>query len=438
MKIVQIIPGSGDSFYCENCLRDAGLTRALGGLGHEAVAVPLYLPLTAEAQSPAVAEEVFFGGVNVYLQQKLGLFRHTPRWLDRLFDARWLLRIAGKLAGATSAKVLGQTTLSMLRGEHGRQAKELDRLAEFLVADGPPEVVYLSNALLLGLARRMKELGSAVVCALQDEDFFLDGIIEPYRQQAWDELAGRAGDVDAFIAVGKYFAGVMTERLSLPAEKVHVSYSGICAEDFSPATAPPAAPTVGFLSRLCAAKGPDTLAEAFILLKRMPGLAGAKLRLAGGWTGEDAKFLKALRRRLDAAGIAVDVDISGHLGGDDRREFLRSLSVLSVPATHGEAFGMYMIEAMACGVPVVQPRAGAFEEIVTAAGGGLLVDPGDPAALADGLRRVLTDADLAASLGRAGRAAAAETFSIERMARELAAICRQVAPAKAGQAHDRQ
>ncbi len=436
MKIVHVIPGSGDSFYCENCLRDAGLARALGGMGHQAVVVPLYLPLGAEAMSPAVAEEVFFGGVNVYLQQKLGLFRRTPRWLDRAFDARWLLRAVGKLAGATSAKVLGQTTLSMLRGEEGRQVKELDRLVDFLAGEGAPDVVVLSNALLLGLARRMKQsLGSAVVCVLQDEDFFLDGIVEPYRQQAWAELTDRAADVDAFIAVSEYYAGVMTDRLGVPAEKVHVCYSGIHVADFSPAPEPPTAPTVGFLSRVCRAKGADALVEAFLLLRKTPELAGAKLRLAGGWTGEDAKFVKRLRRRLDEAGAAGDAEVSGLLERDDRLAFLRSLSVLSVPAPRGEAFGMYMIEAMACGVPVVQPRAGAFEEIVSAAGGGIIVEPADPAALAEGLRKVLLDADLAASLAAAGRAAAAEKFSIERMAGDVAEVFRRVAPAKAGSEH---
>ena len=70
--------------------------------------------------------------------------------------------------------------------------------------------------MLSGLAPRLKaELGAAVVCMLQDEDGFLDGLTEPYAGQAWGIIAERTADVDAFIAVSKYYAGVMQERLKI-------------------------------------------------------------------------------------------------------------------------------------------------------------------------------------------------------------------------------
>ncbi len=436
MRIVQVIPGSGGGFYCENCLRDEALVRALQALGHQPLMVPLYLPLATEGPSPTETEEVFFGGVNVYLQQKLRLFRRTPRWLDRLFDARWLLRLAGRLAGMTSAKVLGETTLSMLRGEHGRQVKELERLVEFLSSRARPDALYLSNALLLGLARRMRQaLDAPILCALQDEDFFLDALPEPYRRQAWDELADRAGDADGFIAVSDYYAERMRRRLELPGENVHVARTGIAAGDYAPAEAPPDPPAIGYLSRLCPEKGIDALVEAFVRLEQRGRVPGLRLRAAGGWTSEDARLIRRLRRRLKRAGLWGRAEFLGNLAGPQRREFLRSLSVLSVPAAHAEAFGMYVLEALASGVPVVQPRAGSFPEILHATGGGVLYDPGDPAALTDALEGLLVDGARARRLGSAGREAVLREFTIERMARQVAGVCEAAAGRAAGARH---
>ncbi len=193
MRIIQLTPGSGGSFYCENCIRDGALLRALRQLGHDAMAVPLYLPL--ELEEPEVqASPVFFGGINVYLQQKSALFRRTPRWMDQVFDLPALLRWAARQAGMTDAKTLAETTISMVRGEHGRQAKELERLVDWLAGEERPDVVTLSNCLLIGMARRIREAtGAAVVCLLQDEDIFLDAFPEPWRQQAWGAVAERAG-----------------------------------------------------------------------------------------------------------------------------------------------------------------------------------------------------------------------------------------------------
>ena len=217
MRIVQITPNSGDSFYCENCLRDLALVMAMRNLGHDVLMIPLYLPLPTDITVSDGTSPIFYGGINVYLQQKSVLFRRTPRWLDSLFDSATLLRWVGRKAGMTSARDLGQTTISMLRGEKGRQIKELERLVEWLdTQDNKPDVICLSNILLTGLARCIKQrLGVPVVCLLQDEDGFLDGLPSPYSEQAWQILTERASDVNAFIAVSKYYADVMQQRLEL-------------------------------------------------------------------------------------------------------------------------------------------------------------------------------------------------------------------------------
>jgi glycosyltransferase involved in cell wall biosynthesis len=107
-----------------------------------------------------------------------------------------------------------------------------------------------------------------------------------------------------------------------------------------------------------------------------------------------------IARTLAAAGLASEFAYRGEVDRAGKIAFLQTLSVLSVPATYDEPKGMFLLEAMATGVPVVQPRRGAFTEIVERTGGGLLVAPDDPEALADGLFMLWQDRPLAATLGR--------------------------------------
>ncbi|MFW6061985.1 MAG: glycosyltransferase, partial [Planctomycetota bacterium] len=308
MRIVHLTPGAGDNFYCENCLRDAGLLRAMKRLGHEVFMVPLYLPPRAEANGDVSRTPLFFGGVNVFLQQKCGLFRHTPRWVDKLLDSPRLLALASRKAGMTRARDLGETTLSMLQGEHGRQVKELARLVDFLAADAHPDAIILSNALLLGLAPRIRErLDVPVVCVLQDEDGFLDALPEPYCSQCWDLLRALAAEADGLVSPCRYCSGEMSRRLGCGVHRTIPN--GIEPEMYAPAHAPPELPTLGFLSQLAGNKGLDTLAEAFIRLRRRPGLEQVQLRLAGGQTEADAPAVQAMRNRLakDGCDHAVEV-----------------------------------------------------------------------------------------------------------------------------------
>lgn len=428
MNIVQITPGAGNEFYCENCLRDGALMRALRAAGHETLLVPLYLPPTDDQGEIRDRAPIFFGAVNVYLQQISALFRRTPRWLDRPLDAVRLLRWAGRKASTTSAKGLGPMTLSMLRGEHGRQVKELRRLVDWLAQTQRPDVVCLSNALLAGLARQIKaDLGVPVVCMLQDEDGFLDGLGEPWARQAWETLIERTADIDAFIASSRYYADLMRRRLRLPAGRVHVVRSAIDTDGYVPADGPPEAPTIGFLSQMCHGKGLDTLFEAFLKLRSTDRLGRLRLRAAGGKTRADEAFHRELARRTRAGGLAGDVDF---LPGFDRvakQAFLRTLSVLSVPTRRPEASGIYVLEALAAGVPVVLPRHGVMPELIEATGGGLLVEPNNVDALAAGLAELLLDPDRARSLGRAGRNAVLREFTMERAADETLRVCRTVA-----------
>lgn len=426
MRVVWLIPGSGEAFYCENCLRDYAMIGALRTLGHDVLMVPMYLPLSPEGDlrdNDAGASPLFFGGISVYLRQKWPLLARMPGWLRGWLDRPGLLKAAGRMSGMVNASDLKQTLISMLRGEEGRQAGELERLSDYLASTGADAVV-LSNALLLGLARRIKaRLKVPVACYLQDEDEFIDALDDAGRQEVWAIVRERSLDVDLYIAASRYYADKVAKVIQVPHERMKVVYAGIAMSEYGPPRrAWPDPPVIGFLSRRSYVKGPDLLAEAFCRLKAQGRFPRLKLRLAGGMLAEDKSLERQMRRRLARAGVLGDVEFLPHMELPARAEFLRGLSVLSVPQRVGEAGGRYVKEALACGVPVVQPENGAFPELIGPTGGGLLFPPGDMDALTQQLARVLTEPQLAESLATRGRAGVAELFSAQRSAQELESL----------------
>jgi len=431
MKIIQITPGAGGDFYCDNCLRDNALAMELRRRGHDALMVPLYLPMAADGHDapPAPPAPIFFGGINVYLQQKSAIFRRTPRWLDRLLDSPRLLARVARRAGMTRPADLGEMTLSMLRGEEGRQVKELARLVAWLSEHERPDVVCLSNALLLGMARSIKgALGVPLVCLLQDEDAFLDAMPEPHRGEAWDLLRRRAADVDGFIAVSRHYREVMRRRLGVAPERVAAVHIGASAAGFGPA-APPEMPVIGYTARLCGARGLDTLVEAFLALRTEPAMAGLRLRITGMETVDDRQFVADLRRRIAEAGAAGNVELLPALDRAGRQNFLRTVSLVAVPAREGEAFGLFVLEALASGVPVVLTRVGSYPELLER-GGGVLVAPDDPRALAAAIRELVTDPERLRQAGAAGRKAVLEYFNLSRMADDIVKVFERVLASK--------
>ncbi len=423
MKIVLLTPGTG-SYYCGVCMRDNALAKELIRQGHDAVMLPMYLPLVLDEGAASPESEIFFGGVNVYLQQKLALFRHTPRWLDRLLNARGLLNLAAKQSGMTATADVGALTLSMLQGEHGHQAKELAKLIEWL-REHRPDAVWLSTALLVGLARGIKAaLGVPVLASLQGEDSFLDGLPEPWRTRSWEAMGERARDCDACIAPSRYYAELMGGRMKLAAEKVRVIPNGVAVEEKAKGERRKAkdAAAIGYLARFILGKGLGLVVEAFILLKKRGRFPGVRLRCAGAMTADDERYVATLKRRLDAAGCGGDAEFLPNVSREEKAAFLQSVTLLSVPASYGEAFGLYLIEAWAAGVPVVQPRCAAFPELVEATGGGILCEPGSAEALANGWEILLAEPAQAREMGARGRASVEREFSLPRMAERFVAL----------------
>ncbi|HVM49715.1 MAG TPA: glycosyltransferase family 4 protein [Candidatus Acidoferrum sp.] len=438
MRILQLTPGAG-AMYCGGCLRDNALVGALRGLGHEVTMVPLYLPLTLDEPDQSAGSSVFFGGLNVYLEQKSALFRAGPGWLHRVLASPRLLRWAAGRAAKTQAAEVGELTLSMLRGEAGNQARELEQLIAWARTQAPPDMISLSNALLIGLARRLKaELRAPVACALQGEDSFLDALPAAEREACWRTLAERAKEVDLFIAPSRYFSNLMQGRLGIALERLRVVPNGISLEGYGNERGNPKAevrgaksevrgsekqggglrvPVLGYFARMCPEKGLDTLVDAYVHLRQRGRVGELKLRVGGSCGPADAPFVQAQREKLAASGLGGEAEFHPNVDRAGKLRLLRSLSVFSVPARYSEAFGLYVIEALAAGVPVVQPRASAFPELLEATGGGVLCAPGDPRALAEAIEPLLAEPARAQALGEAGRRAVFERFSADSMAR---------------------
>jgi glycosyltransferase involved in cell wall biosynthesis len=439
MNIVLLTPGTG-SYHCGVCMRDNALAKELHRQGHNAIMLPMYLPLTLDEDAASPDTPIFFGGVSTYLREKVPWMRHMPRWLDRLLSQRTLLKLlAGKAAAQTGGPDVAEMTLSMLRGEQGNQAGEIEELIAWLREYGKPDAVWFSTALQAGLARRIKaELGVPVLGFLQGEDSFIDGLGAPWSARVWSLLAERLRDADRWIAPSRYFAELMAQKMGWSGaereQRMQVVPNGISLEGYRTGLEPAAAvhpPVIGYLARFTRGKGIGLLVEAFILLKKRGRFPGAKLRCAGSMTEGDARYVETLRARLTAAGYAPDVEWQPNVSREEKITFLESLTLFSVPAMYGEAFGMYVIEALAAGVPVILPDTAAFPEIIENSAGGRLFPVGvseseNAEHLADALEALLAAPEEARALGAQGRAAVERDYTIGRLAERLVATTREM------------
>ena len=412
--------------YCGGCFRDNALVAALRRLGHDTLMLPLYLPLTLDEKDQSAGAPIFFSGVNVYLEQKFSWFRHTPDWLHRALASPKLLGLLGGFAGQTRAEDVGELVISMLRGEEGNQAREVDELVTWLKANHRCDVLSLSNVLLAGMARRLKaELHAPVVCMLQGEDTFLDGLPAPVRATAWQILAERARDIDLFIAPSRYFADLMAQRMNIPRERIRVVHNGISLDGYKEVQGPKSKVqgqlVLGYFARMCEMKGLGLAVDVFIELKKRGRVPGLQLHVGGGCGPSDEPFVEEQKGRLEAVKALGDVKFFPNVSRVEKISFLESLDVFCTPAMYGEAFGLYVIEALAAGVPVVQPRHAAFPEIVEKTGGGLMAEP-NARALADAVEELLLNPARARALGEAGRTVVRDHFNVGRMACEVLAV----------------
>ena len=423
MKIAYITAGAG-GMICGNCLRDNALAAALLELGHDAQLIPIYTPIRTDEEDVSLGR-VFYGGINVYLQQKYSFFRRTPRFFDRLLDQRWLLRLAAQFAVKTTPRALGALTVSVVEGSEGRQKKELDKLIAWL-RQSRPEVVHLTNALLAGIAPAVKrELGCPVCCSLQGEDFFLSNLPAPHKERAFDLVRHMARSVDAFIAPCRDHAEAMAPHLGISADVIHVVMPGISLEGFQPKPkVDPHEFVVGYLARICPEKGLHLLAEAVRRLARKRGSSSPRLRLrVAGWLGpEHRDYLDRIEQQVEEWGLEADFEYLGSIGREQKLRFLGGLDTLCVPVTYRAPKGLYVLEALASGVPVVQPRLGVFPELIERTGGGLLFEPGNVEDLVRSLERLIDNRAEGQRMGQRGRQVVYQRFHSRRVAEQTLAV----------------
>jgi len=418
MRIAFITAGAAGMF-CGSCMRDNTLVTALRRRGHDAILVPTYTPIRTD-EADVSQHRVFFGGINVYLQQKSRLFRHTPWLADRLLDVPRLLKWVSRFAGRMKYSELGGLAVSMLKGEHGRQRKEVEKLVAWLEAEVKPDVILFTNALLSGVIPPLRDrLGVPIWVTLQGDDIFLDALPAADRAACVELIRTNTDGVAGFISTSRFYADHMSAELGVPRDKVKVVYPGINLDGHGGErpVRRDGRQTVGYFARICPEKGFHHAVEGFIALMKADDAPDATLR-ASGWLGENDKpFFREQVAKLAAAGLADCFEYVASPTHDDKVTFFRSADVLCVPTTYREPKGLYVLEAWANGLPVVLPGHGTFPELL-ADGGGLLVPPGDVPALAAGLRRALADHDWRDAAGRAGAAAVRERFTADVMARE--------------------
>ncbi len=417
MRIVSLTAGAA-GMYCGTCLRDNALAAELIRQGHDVLLVPIYTPTFTDEVNVS-HDRVFFGGINVYLQQNWPWLRHLPGAIDHILDAPWLLRKISSGSIPVDPKLLGSLTVSTLLGLEGALKKEVEKLTDWLQTEPAPDVIDLPYTLLIGLAKPLREaLHRPVCCTLQGEDLFLNSLSEPWRSESLALIRRNLEYVDSFIAVSDYYASFMSEYLSIPRSRIRTVPLGINLEGHHRAERQADKEfRIGYFARIAPEKGLHILAAALKLLD-----GRAVIHAAGFLPGEHRQYLAKIERDLG--------NRFQYFGSPDREgkiRFLQSVDVLSVPSVYREPKGLFVLEALANGTPVVQPRAGAYPEILARTGGGLLFDPEDPQSLAAALQTLMDNPEDRLRLANQGFDGVRKYHTIEAMAQHTVDVYSEVA-----------
>lgn len=412
MKIVQLTPGAG-AMYCGNCLRDNALIASLRRQGHDAIMLPLYLPLTLDETDQSAENPIFFGGINVYLEQKFPIMKKMPSWLHKFLSSRKLLKLASGKAAATRPEQVGELTLSMLRGEEGNQKRELDELVAFLKEHQKPDIICLSNAMLIGMAKILgSELNCPIVCMLQGEDDFLDALPTKERDMAWSLLSERTAHVSKFVAPTKYFAEKMGSRLQIPEEKIAIIPNAINPDGFKKTTFNDP-PILGYFARMCREKGLDIIVDGYIELMKTSHFPNLRLHIGGSCGPSDQSLVDEQIEKLKSHQLFDKVSFFPNVTKEEKIEFFSKLHLFSVPARYSEAYGLYLVEAMASGVPCIQPDVSGFKEILDYTQAGMCYPKNTPSDLSTALTQILSQPEKMKTLGEQGQMVVRNKLNID-------------------------
>ena len=421
--------------YCGNCLRDNAMVADWSRLGHDVCMVPLYLPLTLDEPDQSADVPVFFGGINVFMSHKIPrIWQFVPEKVRRWLDSRSFLKSIGRRVSKTNPAEVGSLTVSMLKGATGSQRRELLELADWL-KEHKPDVLSFSNALILGMHQHLRSVtGAKTLCFLSGEDTFLDELPEPHKTQAWRLVREHVSEIDVLIAPSRYYAALMSERLNLPQERIHVVHSGINTDGFAKQNKDKqrkedqpesnTALVLGYFARMSETKGLAVLVDAFIEIRQRGTVPNLQLKIGGNLNPWNKDLLERLQNKLAMAGLSQDVRFYPNVSREAKIQFLQSLDIFSVPSVGDEPFGFYAVEALVAGVPVVLPAKSSFPELIEMSGGGVLYPPDDFLALVEVLETLCADKSRRQYLGKSGRNHAWEYFSIRRASNEVLELIR--------------
>jgi glycosyltransferase involved in cell wall biosynthesis len=425
MKIVYLITGSGGSFYCGNCYRDMIYLRAIRKVpGIQASAIPLYLPPEDGIVESGMDKKVFFGAISMYLRGKVPFLKNMPVFFDKIVDSAPMLRMAAKKAGTTSSEGLEDMTLNMIKGENAFPEKELQRLVDYLCKDGKPDVIHLSNALIIGLARQLKrKMDVKIVCSLLNEDDWINEMAEPFQSNAWSLIAREAPNVDAFLTPSNYYKEFFISKTGIADLNFYVVPLGLDPDhDILSVVKKDNWPSIGYFCRINEHNGFDKLVDAFIRLKSEDKLPGLTLHVSGGYTGVDKPFIAEQIRKIKEAGLKSFIRIYPEFHGNSKQQFFSNIDLMSVPVRKYDGYGLYLLEANAAGVPVMQPATGAFPEIIAKTVGGITYSPDNIDGLTESLNNMLNNKVLMAELGAKGKENVLQELSLEKMSSNLSKV----------------
>jgi glycosyltransferase involved in cell wall biosynthesis len=391
--------------------------------GIKARAIPLYLPPDTSGLDADFDKNVFFGAISMYLREKVPFLRNMPASLDKIFNTAPMLKIAARQAGTTRTEGLENLTLNMIKGDNAMRENEVDRLVSYLLNDSKPDAIHLSNALILGLASQLKmRLKCRIICSLQNEDDWINEMVEPYQSKAWRMIAEEAVHVDAFISPSLYYKDLFIKKTGLPGNNIYIVPSGIESPQELKALENNHSPALGYYCRINYQNGFDKLVDAFIDIKLLDKIPGLTLHVSGGFTGDDEPFINKQFKKLKKHGFKSFVKIYNEFQGPTKEEFFGNIDIMSVPVRKYDAYGLYILEANAAGVAVVQPATGAFPEILEKTGGGILYSPDNKEELIAGIIKLFDDKKLMQSLGETGRIKVKEELTLEKMSVGLSKV----------------
>lgn len=423
MKIVYLITGSGGSFYCGNCYRDMIYLRAIRKVsGINASAIPLYLPPDEINHEKGFEKDVFFGAISMYLREKVPFLRNMPVFMDKIFDSAPMLKIAAHRAGTTRSEGLEDMTLNMIRGENAFPEKELNRLIKHLTKDGKPDIIHLSNALIIGLAHHLKKkLDVKIACSILNEDDWLDEMVEPFQSKAWELISKEAVNVDAFITPSNYYKEFFISKTGISDENFHVVPLAIDLGNMPTIRKNSNYPALGYFCRVSSQNGFDKLVDSFIEL-RENSLPDLTLHVSGGYTGDDKPFITEQIKKIKAHGLKSFIRIYPEFHGNSKQAFFSNIDIMSVPVRKHDGYGLYLLEANAAGIPVVQPATGAFPEIIEKTNGGVVYSPDTSSELSASLLKLFKDNDMRMRLGESGKEKVINELSLDKMSEGLSGV----------------